>query len=81
MNPKSITYNYSGNENPIIKIVKGLPEDKFSLEKVDSGYNILINDKISKNSKNQPYSLDGRGYKMLSLYEKDYRGIFLLILI
>ncbi len=70
-----ITYNYSGNENPIIKIVKGLPGDNFSLEKVDSGYNILINDKISKNSKNQPYILDERGYKMLSLYEKDYKGI------
>lgn len=70
-----IVYNYSGNKNLIIKIIKGLPGDKFSLEKVDSDYNILINDKIVRNSKNQPYVLDEKGYKMLSLYERDYEGI------
>jgi type IV secretory pathway protease TraF len=28
-----------------------------------------------KNSQNQPYILDERGYRVLSLYEKDYKGI------
>ncbi len=69
-----ILYRYAGNENPLIKIVKGIPEDKFELRKTDGGWNILINGEILKNSKNQPYLLDERDYRMLFLYEKDYKG-------
>lgn len=67
-------YNYSGNENPIIKIVKGIPRDKFHLQKTDGGWNILINGEVAKNSQSEPYLLGESGYRMLSLYEKDYNG-------
>jgi signal peptidase I len=70
-----VLYSYSGNKNPIIKIIKGIPGDKFSLKKTNNGWYILINGKILKNSQNQPYILDERGYRVLSLYEKDYKGI------
>lgn len=70
-----IIYSYAGDENPLIKIVKGLPNDRFGLQKTEGGWHILINGKILKNSENQPYLLDERGYKMLSLYEKDYKGV------
>ncbi len=70
-----ILYSYYGNKNPIIKIVKGIPGDKFSLKKTNNRWYILINGEILKNSQNQPYILDERGYKILSLYEKDYKGI------
>jgi signal peptidase I len=70
-----VLYSYSGNKNPIIKIIKGIPGDKFSLKKTNNGWYILINGEILKNSQNQPYIFDERGYKMLSLYEKDYKGI------
>jgi len=72
-----VAYSYAGNENPIIKIVKGIPGDKFSLVKSsnDSDWNILINRQIVKNSQDQPYLIGQSGYRMLSLYERDYKGI------
>jgi signal peptidase I len=70
-----VIYFYAGNKNPIIKIVKGIPGDKFSLKKTNNGWYILINGEILKNSENQPYILNEQGYRLLSLYEKDYKGI------
>jgi signal peptidase I len=70
-----VIYFYAGNKNPIIKIIKGIPGDKFSLKKTNNGWYILINGEILKNSENQPYILDDQGYRLLSLYEKDYKGI------
>lgn len=70
-----IAYNYAGNNAPLIKIVKGIEGDKFQLKKSVTGcWNILINDKILKNSQKMPYCINEQGYRMLSLYEKDYSG-------
>lgn len=70
-----VLFDYAGNKNPVIKIVKGISGDKFELRKSDSGWNIIVNNKIVKNSENKPYLISGNAYKMLSLYEKDYKGI------
>lgn len=72
-----VAYDFAGNENLIIKIVKALPGDSFSLKKKEdlSGWNIIINDEIVVNSDNQPYVLDDKKHKMLSLYEESYKGI------
>ena len=70
-----VLYDYAGYSNPLIKIIKGLAGDSFKLVRKDGGWNILINDEIVKNSDGQEYVLDERGYKMLSLYEKDYKGV------
>ncbi len=70
-----IAYDYSGCSNPIIKIVKGLPKDKFHLEKNSRGWNILINGEIVKNSQDKPYILSEKKSKMLALYERDYKGV------
>ncbi|MBI4993969.1 signal peptidase I [Candidatus Wolfebacteria bacterium] len=70
-----VAYNYAGNPEPIIKIVKGVEGDKFQLKKTSSSWNISINDKIVENSEGEPYVLNERGYKMLSLYERDYGGV------
>lgn len=70
-----VAHNYAGNPELIIKIAKGIPGDKFNLQKTTDGWHILINAEILKNSQNQPYILNENGYKMLSLYEVDYMGI------
>ncbi|MBU3965298.1 signal peptidase I [Patescibacteria group bacterium] len=70
-----IVYFYAGNEEPLIKIVKGMPEDKFAFQKTEAGWRILINGEAVKNSKGESYSLSEKGSKMLSLYERDYKGI------
>jgi len=67
-----VAYYYAGNENPIIKIVKGLPGDSYELKEADSGeWYILINSQILRNSEDKPYLVSGNRYKMLSLYEDD----------
>ncbi len=69
-------YSYSIDKTPLIKIVKGIPGDKFQLKKTSAScWNILINGEISKNFQNEPYCFNEGGYKMLSLYEKDYGGV------
>jgi len=70
-----VIYNYPGSD-PLIKVVKGIAGDKFRLEKAATGcWQILINNEILKNNSNQAYCLSDNGYRMLALYEKDYRGI------
>ncbi len=70
-----VLFNYAGNKNPVIKIVKGISGDKFELRKTDSGWNIIVNNQIVKNSEDKPYLISGNAYKMLSLYQRDYKGI------
>ena len=70
-----VLFNYAGNKNFVIKIVKGISGDKFELRQSNSGYNIIVNGQIVKNSENEPYLVSGNAYKMLSLYEKDYKGV------
>lgn len=72
-----ILYNYPGSQVPLAKRVVGAPGDKFDIKKDSSGggWNILINGKVATNSEGQPYALDDRGYRMISLYVKDYKGV------
>jgi signal peptidase I len=69
-----VLIDYAGNKNPIIKIVKGVPGDSFSLKEANGGWNILVNNKVLKNSQEKEYVTDQRGYRMLSLYAKDYNN-------
>jgi signal peptidase I len=70
-----VLYNYSGEE-PLIKIVKAVPGDAFSLESgIDGGWNIIINGQILNNSQGEAYSLDRRAYNMLYAYEDNYGGV------
>ncbi len=70
-----VAYDYKGNSNLIIKAVKGLQGDEFSVEsKEDDGWIIKINSRTVVNSKGEEYVLDEAEHKMLALYEKDYQG-------
>ncbi|MFH1326478.1 MAG: signal peptidase I [Candidatus Falkowbacteria bacterium] len=71
-----IIYNYSSEKDPIIKIIKGLPGDKFALKQNEAGnYNIIVNNKILNVSTGQPYELTEVKHRMLALYEKDFKGV------
>tara|TARA_Y100000034_G_C6833363_1_gene376380 strand:- start:631 stop:1158 length:528 start_codon:yes stop_codon:yes gene_type:complete len=64
----------SGREDPVIKIIKGIPEDKLELKETNSGFNILVNDKLLTTSNNTPYVFQERKAKLISLYIKDYNS-------
>ena len=70
-----VAYNYAGNTEPIIKIIKGVSGDKFDFQEFEGGWHILINEEILKNSEDQPYFLNERSHRMLSLYYEDYGGL------
>lgn len=68
-----IIYHYVGNEYPLIKIVKAIPDDAFALQKNPEGlWNIVVNGGVVKNSEGVPYALTERKSAMLKLYAKDY---------
>lgn len=70
-----IAYDYKGNSVPIIKIVKGLPGDYFELIESDENWNIFVNGEILRNHQKLEYIISNSGYKMLSLYARDYSNL------
>ncbi|MBU2579247.1 signal peptidase I [Patescibacteria group bacterium] len=70
-------YHYAGNDVPLLKIVKAIPQDTFKLVAKDNNnnYNLFINDKIATNSQGLAYVFNEKQFKMLSLYKRDYNGI------
>lgn len=54
---------------PLIKIVFGVPGDKFRLKETEGGHNLIINGTLAKNSEGKPYLFAGKRKDMLSLYE------------
>ena len=69
-------YQYAGSPDPIIKVIKGLPGDIFSLKLAENGQRrISVNNQEIKNSTGEFYELSEARSKMLALYEKDYGGV------
>ena len=70
-----ILFSYAGEDNPLIKFVKGIPGDLFFLKRDIDFSNLYINNSVVVNTEGVAYRLDNQGYTMLSLYEHDYRGV------
>ena len=66
-----VAYQYAGNSNPIVKIARGVPGDKWSLEKSGDYFLIQVNGDIIKNSAGREYKIPATN-KMLPLYAGDY---------
>lgn len=71
----TVIYGYAGKKESLIKIVHGIPGDRFELKKNGIGWNIIVNGEILKNSEGLDYNVSDSAYKMLHLYESDYQGI------
>jgi len=69
-----VAYKYAGNDVPIIKFVKAVPGDKWSLIKDENqdSYQIIVNGHALKNSENKYYQIHESKIQMLKLYVKDY---------
>lgn len=71
-------YNYAGNDAPLIKAVKGIPGDNFSVQKIPEKkdrYQIIINNKPVKNSEEKIYAYGKEQIDLLSAYAEDYPKI------
>lgn len=70
-----VLFRLAGNEDLLIKIVKGIPGDTLALEKGEGGlYFILVNGTKAVNSQGLPYAVNNARAHMLSLYINDYGG-------
>ena len=72
-----VVYEFAEGRTPLLKIIKGVPGNTFSLQPVSggSGWNIIINGEVVRNSQKIAYVLDSNEYRMLHLYERDYSGL------
>ena len=72
-----VVYRYAtGDTTPLIKVVKAVAGDIFSLQSNSKGqgWHLLINQEVAQNSQGIPYTIDEHGYQMLMLYVRSYRG-------
>lgn len=68
-----VAYNYAGNKNYIVKIIKAIPGDSWGLVKSkDDYYLILVNGNPISNTQGANYLIPANKINMLKLYQKDY---------
>lgn len=67
-----IVFRTGALADPVIKIARGLPGDRFAL---DAEGHVLVNGEQQRNSAGLPYRLPATGRGMLGAYERNYRGM------
>lgn len=74
----AILMHLSASMDPVVKIVRGLPGDRFELKKdgQGQGWNVVINgDVIQWEEGKRPYFFGGKQPPTLALYEKNRKGV------
>lgn len=67
-----VLYDYPGNDNFLIKFVKAVPGDQWSLKEDGGRYIITVNGEILVNAEGEQYSLPESSARMIRLYTDDY---------
>ncbi|MBI4061556.1 MAG: signal peptidase I [Elusimicrobia bacterium] len=70
-----VVYSFAADRDPIIKTIKAVAGDRFSLRRSPDGggWNVMINGAAARNSRGVAYAL--RGARVLASQEKVHRGI------
>ena len=59
-----VAYDYAGNDNPIIKLIKATDQDKLEIK----NNKLFINNQVMTNSVDQEYNFNNQEIKVLNLY-------------
>ena len=70
-----VIYKDAGDVNPLIKLVRGVAGDTFMLALAEGGAKMFVNNEILKTTTGDVYRISEEAYRLLSLYEKDYKGV------
>lgn len=70
-----VVYHFSGSPIPLVKLVKGLPNDTFKIECIDNKCYININGNKVRNFSGGLYYIVEKESSLLKYYEKSFRGI------
>ena len=63
-----VIYEYASTRVPAIKIVKGVPGDRYRMERTPGGWRLFIDGRLVKNSQDRPYELNDKAAKMLGMF-------------
>lgn len=78
-----VFYHYAGSSDPLIKIVRAIPGDTWSIQEDDRFVLIIINGKTLTNSQNTPYRIPLSQSELLKRYAQTYptipEGTYLLL--
>lgn len=69
-----VAYAPGGRPDPVVKVARGLPGDQFELRPARGGWRLVVNRRTLTTSADQPYLLGQGAYRVLVLYERDYKG-------
>ncbi len=64
-----------GRGDPLIKIVKASPRDRFELRRAAGGWNLLVAGAVQRTGAGQAYLLGDRAQKLLALYQRAYGAV------
>lgn len=66
-----------GSENPLVKIIKAVPGDRFTLVPAQEtgAQHLEINGVTAANSEGVPYRFHGNRARMIGIYESGYDGV------
>jgi len=70
-----VLYKLAASSEPIVKIVRAIPGDTWSLQEVGDRYQIIVNGRVLTTSKNEPYQFGSKNAALLENYIRDYKGI------
>jgi signal peptidase I len=70
-----ILFTHLGFKLPLIKIVVGIPGDRFGLKADGATWNLMVNGAVAKNAEGKPYRLSKGRIGMISLYLRGTQGI------
>ncbi len=68
-----VAYSYGGRI--LIKMLRGLPGDRFSVERTAQGNQLRINGRVARNSRRKPYLWKAGETRLLELYAKQSGGV------
>ncbi|MEZ4103731.1 MAG: signal peptidase I [Candidatus Paceibacterota bacterium] len=70
-----VMVDHANRETPLVKVIRAVPNNKLQIVKEDDFYKIIVNGQSLKNSVGKLYRLSEQEAKMISLYERDYKGM------
>ena len=71
----TVLLTFSGNANPLLKIVRAIPGDRFGLVAGADGVTIVVNGQPLRNNQGRLYVIDKQRARLLELYASDYKGV------
>lgn len=70
-----IAYGKPDSNDPIIKVVKGIPGDIIALDSTSTEASVFINEKIAATSNNIPFKFKGGVIDVFLIYLNNFKGV------